>query len=116
MSSSFRNAGRGSQLPVVGLLLILLCFVVVQNTGASHDYPEDQEYVRELRNSGEILSLSSIIDDASKRYQGRLLEVELEREDGVLIYELEMLMQDGTVIELFYDARTGELIGVEPGD
>ena len=43
----------------------------------------------------------------------RLLEVEFEDDDGQWIYELEVLKEDGEVIELQYDAETGQYLGIE---
>ncbi len=37
-----------------------------------------------------------------------VLEVELEREDGRLVYELELLDEAGRVHDRYYDAVTGE--------
>ena len=77
---------------------------------------EDHEAARELVNSGAILPLEAILDAAYRRFPGRLLEAELEREDGRLVYELEILTEQGRVLELLYDARDGALIEVEQED
>ena len=46
----------------------------------------------------------------------RLLEVELEIEDGELVYELEVLTTGGQVRELEFDAATGVLVKDEEED
>ena len=43
----------------------------------------------------------------------RILEVELEEQDGLLVYEIERLEAAGRVREYQFNARSGELIGVE---
>ena len=45
-----------------------------------------------------------------------MLEVELEDEHGRILYELEVLTSGGTVRELQFDARSGELLEDEEED
>lgn len=46
-----------------------------------------------------------------QRYPGaRLLEAELEEDDGIYIYEIELLTADGIARELELDARDGRLL------
>ena len=66
----------------------------------------DHERARDARSSGQYVSLQSILDDAQAREPGRVIEVELEDDE----YEIEILRPDGVVVELEYDARTGELL------
>nr|WP_307955374.1 PepSY domain-containing protein [Shewanella putrefaciens] len=42
------------------------------------------------------------------RLQGRLLDLEVEQKHGRIIYELEILRDDGIVYEIKIDAKTGE--------
>jgi uncharacterized membrane protein YkoI len=75
------------------------------------DHPEDYDHnaIKRLRDTGEILPLETIIDKFQKTYsRGRILEAELENEDGRYIYELVILDGKGRVRELEYDAHTGE--------
>ena len=74
---------------------------------------EDHEAARRLKQAREILPLEQILDKAGTTHPGRILEVELEREEGRYIYELEVLTDDNVVWELKYDARSGELIETE---
>lgn len=77
---------------------------------------DSQEHARTLREQGEILDLEVIIEKAKQEVDGRLIELEFEREGGHYIYELEMLGNQGRVWELKFDARTGELIEKEEDD
>jgi uncharacterized membrane protein YkoI len=46
-----------------------------------------------------------------ERHPGaRLLEAELEAEDGIFVYEIELLTADGVARELELDARDGRLL------
>ena len=71
----------------------------------------DQDEALRLRQSGEVLSFQAILRQAEERYPGaRLLEAELDDDDGELIYEIELLTDDGVVRELEIDARTGRVL------
>ena len=71
----------------------------------------DQDEALRLRQSGEVLSFQAILRQADERYPGaRLLEAELDDDDGELIYEIELLTGDGVVRELEIDARTGRVL------
>jgi len=70
----------------------------------------DAEEARALLGAGQIQSLEAILERALEHQPGRLLDVELEREDGRYVYELELLDEEGYVWELELDASTGELL------
>lgn len=95
---------------VPALLLVLLCSARLACA------EEDHETARRAVEAGELLPLSQILAAAHKSYPGRVLEVDLDREKGRYIYEIEVLLQDGRVIELTYDGRTGELLDTEIDD
>ncbi|MGB3610216.1 MAG: PepSY domain-containing protein [Cellvibrio sp.] len=64
-----------------------------------------------LRQQGEILALESLLDIALSRYPGaRLLEAELEKDDGIYVYEVELITRDGVVREIELDARNGRIL------
>jgi uncharacterized membrane protein YkoI len=76
---------------------------------AEEDYREAQR----LRQSGKILPLETIVQRAKAVRPGKLIDIELEREDGRYVYELELLDERGVIWELKYDAATGALLEQE---
>jgi len=71
----------------------------------------DQDQALKLRQAGVIRPLEDLIQPALGRYPGAsLLEAELEEEDGVLVYEVELLTTEGVVRELELDARDGRIL------
>ncbi len=78
-------------------------FTLGAPVGASDDHDE----VRELRHGGDILPLTELLGRAELSGM-RVLEAELEREQGRLVYELELLDADGRVHERLFDAATGQ--------
>lgn len=65
---------------------------------------------------GEILPLAEAVAALLKRFPGRIVEAEFERDDGVAIYELELVTEDGQLIDAEVDARTGAILEVEEDD
>ncbi|MGK7345457.1 MAG: PepSY domain-containing protein [Candidatus Nitrospinota bacterium M3_3B_026] len=77
---------------------------------------EDHYRAKSLYERGDILPLEKIIEKAAGKRPGRVLEAELEMEDGIYIYEIELLDENGVVWELRYDARTGEPVDEKRDD
>jgi uncharacterized membrane protein YkoI len=47
---------------------------------------------------------------------GKVIEVELEDEDGKLVYDLKMLSPQGQLQEIEVDAATGNILKIEDDD
>lgn len=77
----------------------------------------DQDEALRLRREGVIMPLEQLMQPALGRYPGAtLLEAELEEEDDVFVYEVELLTSDGIVRELELDARDGRILKDEVED
>ncbi|RRV60667.1 peptidase [Stutzerimonas stutzeri] len=86
-----------------------LALLLVATSAASRDL--DQDEALRLRREGLIMPLETLVQRAMERYPGaRLLEAELEEDDGIYIYEIELLTTNGIARELEFDARDGRLI------
>ena len=94
-----------------GWLCIGLLLIVSPLSASADDIDQDEALA--LTEQGVILPLQSLVDDALRRFPGRFLEAELERDDGRYIYELEIVTRDRRVIELEYDATSGVLLDVD---
>lgn len=81
--------------------------------GAGAEDDDDQARARRAHAAGEIVSLQSILAAVDAGFRGKVIEVELERDDGRWEYEIELLTDSGDVIELTYDAATGRLLEAE---
>lgn len=89
-------------------LLLLLALCALSALSLADPPARDHERARNARSSGQYVPLQTILDDAEAREPGRIIEVELDEDDDE--YEIEILRPDGIVVELDYDARTGELL------
>lgn len=97
-------------------LLILAALAVAMapvNADARRGRGGDHDDAREAYEQREALSLARILPLALQAVPGEVLEVELEREHGRLVYEIEILARTGRVQKVILDARTGAILGVE---
>lgn len=97
--------------------VLALPFLVAVYCAASALAPlahaDDDKRIRQLQRSGEILSLEQILDKARRVKPGRIVDIDLDRENGRYVYEIELLQSSGKVWEMEFDARTGELLDLE---
>lgn len=77
---------------------------------------DDHDEAKRLFDSGDILALEIVLQKVREIQAGKILEVELETEHGKKVYEIELLTPDGRVLELLFDARTGEHLSTEKED
>jgi uncharacterized membrane protein YkoI len=76
----------------------------------------DSDRARAARAAGRTVALETLVEWVEQRYHGRLLEAELEQEDGALVYELEWMTPESSVLEFEFDAHSGRLLEAEgPG-
>jgi uncharacterized membrane protein YkoI len=100
----------------VGALLTLAAITTTaiadQGRGRSGDH-DDALAAVEAR---QALPLTRILQIAQTAVPGEIIEVELDREDGRLIYEVDILTSTGRLRQVEIDARTGEVLEVEDED
>ena len=95
------------------LLLGIIALNPLQFAQADDD---DHLEARRLHASGEILPLQTILKNIRQVYPGKIIEIELEKEDGLIVYEVEILGKDGVVREIYINAKTGKLLAVKEDD
>lgn len=94
----------------VALLLVIFSCVAI-----SRDL--DQDEALRLREKGIIQPLHELLQKALERHPGaKLLEAELEEDDDIYVYEVELLTQDGVVRELKLNAANGQWLKDEVDD
>jgi uncharacterized membrane protein YkoI len=96
--------GKAYPFRFTALLLAACCTLAT-----ARDLDQDEAF--KLREEGVILPLEKLLQQALSRYPGaRLLEAELEEDDGTYIYEVELLTTAGVVREIKLEAATGKLL------
>jgi uncharacterized membrane protein YkoI len=81
---------------------------------AASDSDHDRAYGALER--GEVLPLAQILSVATTRTPGRVIEVELDRDDGRWIYEVELVTRSGRLIAMEIDGATGRILEIESDD
>lgn len=76
------------------------------------DFP-DFELAEEAMRLGKILPLAVILERVAALQPGRVIEVELEREEGVHVYEVELITPDGRLLEVDLEAGTGKVLSMD---
>lgn len=71
---------------------------------------DDHDHAKILLDNQEILALEVILEHARKIQSGTIIEVELEHKKNRLIYEIEILTPQGRVLEMYFNAKTGEYL------
>ena len=96
------------------LTRVLLFFVL---TGSVNARDLSQDEALRLREQGRIIPLEQLLALVEKRHpNASLLEVELEEDDDIYIYDVELATRDGVVRELEIDASTGTILKDEEDD
>ena len=97
------------RLPTTFWLTIVVMILAACTTRIA-SASDDHITARELQQAGTILPLDEIVIRAKKMSAGRIIEAELERSGQQYLYEIEFLDTDGTVHEMKFDAKTGDLV------
>jgi uncharacterized membrane protein YkoI len=90
--------------------IILILSLIAAPALADRD---DQDLARRALQAGEILPLSEILAAAEAARPGRVIEIDLERDGGRWIYELELVTPEGRLYEMEIDATSGAVLEIE---
>ena len=82
---------------------------------------ENENEEEDSQNQAKLAKQAKITEDeainmALEKVPGTVNEIELEVENGTVVYEIEVLSTDGTEQEVKVDAQTGEVLKVEADD
>ncbi len=104
------------------LIILLICFALpalAQGQGGSggngggsggSGQGHDHDRAREAVMRQDALPLATILPGIQQRYRAHMVEVKLESEDGLLVYEIELITPRGHIFEVVVDATTGAVI------
>lgn len=87
------------------LLAAVLAFVTVQAAADG-----DHDRARRAVERGEALPLQEVLARVGEDLPGRVVEIEIEREDGRWIYEIKVIDAAGRLREIHVDARTARIL------
>ena len=78
----------------------------------AHSAESDHELARQALQQGKVLPLRTVLDQVERQYQGQVLKVEFEHDDGRFIYEMRLLHPNGQLSKLKVDAVDGRVLSV----
>lgn len=92
----------------------LLCLMLAAMCGALPARAAEQDVVRQAVEAGRYRPLTEILAEVARRYDGRVLDVELEKgRDGRAYYEIKLIDGTGRKLELHADAVSGAVVQAE---
>jgi len=98
----------------IGFLFLAL---VVGTTDSALLFADDSDdladHVLQWVKEGKVIPFETLMRRYGKRLDGRLLDLEVERENGRIIYEMEIMRADSVVYEIKIDAQSGEWLTEE---
>lgn len=74
---------------------------------------DDHELARQALERGQVLPLRTVLERVEREYQGQVLKVEFEHEDGRFIYDIRLLQRDERMVKLKVDAVDGRVLQVK---
>jgi len=77
---------------------------------------DDHDRARRALERGEALPLATILPQVEAALGARVIEVDLERDDGRFVYEFELIDARGRILEAEVDAATGRILEIEGED
>ncbi len=101
------------------LLALMLCVLLASPlafVARADDDDDDHDRARAALERGDILPLAHILQIVRDNVGGRVIEVDLDEDDGIYIYEIEVVMPDGRILKVEIDAATGRILKIEEDD
>ncbi|NBN78511.1 peptidase [Microvirga tunisiensis] len=95
---------------ILPVLLGLLGLFVLPPSGPVRADDEDHDRARDAVLAQRARPLAEILGRIAATMPGKVLDAELETEDGRALYELKILTPDGRLVELSVDAATGAIL------
>jgi hypothetical protein len=102
---------------LVGMMAVAIGIVLVLNGPVWSDQKgkgkkdESKETV-EMASRAKV-TIDQAIKTASEKVPGKLVEAELEKKHGTLVWEVEVVTAENKVVEVHIDAESGAVIDVE---
>ncbi|HHD78140.1 MAG TPA: hypothetical protein ENK98_00630, partial [Epsilonproteobacteria bacterium] len=56
------------------------------------------------------VGIDEVLANVKAKFSGKIIKVELDNEDGNLIYEAEVFQNDGKMLDVVVDAGTGQVL------
>ncbi len=94
----------------------IVCLGLALQAGPVVLADDDDDHRNELTQavrSGEIMPLADVLSAVGPKLDGDIVGIEVEREDGLWVYELKVARPGGRIVKVYIDARTAEILKVK---
>ena len=95
---------------MLALAMLLLAAGTLAATGAA--YGGEKKGKTEIAAAAKV-TIDQAIKTASDKVSGKVIEAELEKKHGMLVWEVEVVTTENKVLEVYIDAETGAVIDWE---
>lgn len=92
---------------VFALFVCLAAVPAFADKGGRHG---DDDDLWEARKRGDVLPLHRILEQIGEDFAARVIEIETERRNGTIVYEIYYLDTEGRRRDIEVDARTGKIL------
>lgn len=103
-------AGMKASAAKIALLMVGAGIVALGTMSGAGVARADSIENPNAKGAGTLQPLEKMIDKAEAQHMGRMIEAELKSVNGQDVYEIEILDEAGKVWEMYFDAKTGELL------
>jgi len=109
----FEVSPRRIMLPAIVLLALLAGGLAISGGAAGQDCKKSQDCALGAREQGKIRTLTEVLVAARAAVPGEVVKIELERENGLWVYEVKILSASGRRRTVEINAETLAVIKVE---
>lgn len=81
--------------------------------GVALGHDREDKDLESVQATSAKVSMEQVIQTAKTKFPGRIVEAELEAEDGTLVYEVKVVSASGEIREIEIDAQSGEVLDSE---
>jgi uncharacterized membrane protein YkoI len=105
---------------IIGVILAVLLTIGTVGLRAQQGDHTGSIRVQDRKEAGFVetakISLNTAMNEALKHVQGKVLRVELENENGYLVYGVEIAKADRQIVDVKVDAGNGKILKIEQDD
>jgi uncharacterized membrane protein YkoI len=104
---------RLKELSILAAVLAVIAIAPVAYGDDKKDCKREQDCALNAVSGGEIRPLTEVLAVAKEKLPGEVIKVELEREDGIWVYEVKVLTTSGRRREIEINAKTLAVIKID---
>lgn len=91
----------------------LILALLLGSAAALYADDSDHDRARRALEQGQVLALHRVLHQVESQFQGQVLKIEFEDDDGQFIYKIRLLQADGKLLKLKINALNGEVLGIK---